>query len=948
VDDVFRSNIVNVVGGSPANVVGPGVYGATISGGGAVDYFGPGTNRVEANFGTIGGGVQNAIQTGADFSTIGGGSLHMIQTNSHHSTIGGGRLNTIQSSAYYATISGGSLNAIQPDTFYATIPGGQENAATDYAFAAGRRAKANHVGAFVWADSQGASFASTASNQFNVRAAGGVRLETAGAGAILDGLPVLAGTVPSGALSGAYSSAVAFTNAGNSFAGNGSGLTQLTASQLKSGIVDDARLPASVARTDQVWLLGGNAGTTPGVHFVGTSDSQPLEIKVNGLRGLRLEDNGDGSDFGTAPDGAPNIIGGSPANVVAAGVVGATIGGGGATNYTAFGDPNIVRADYGTVGGGLDNRVDGFAATIAGGHDNIISSNSSFTVVGGGRQNSVSFSSYSVIGGGNQNSIQLGNEASVLAGGRENTIASNAFWSVLAGGYENLIGVFAHHSVIGGGVDNGTGANAVGSTVAGGAGNYILADAEWGAIGGGSGNIIINGASHATIPGGKENRATDFGFAAGRRAKANHPGAFVWADSTDSDFASTSTNQFNVRAGGGARFETGGAGLTVDGLSVFTGNNGASLTSLNASQLASGTVADTRLSSNVALKNQNNTFSANQSVPVGSAVGPGLSFSGDTDTGLFAPAANTLAVATGAAERMRMSANGVGIGETSPEGQLHVTGSPSTPQIKIETTSTDSFVKLRLESFGKPYWDFAVGGSANLMNWYFSGTAQNLMTLSTNGHLRVHQALGVGADSPDAHLTAAGNSSKPQLRLQQTTAGAAPRLRMINGVSPYWDLFTESGGRYMRWYAERTGFDAMTLEDDGTLITTGPVNPPSDRNVKQDFAAVDALAVLEQVAALPIQSWAYKNSPDTRHIGPVAQDFHAAFQFNGDDDKHIATVDADGVALAAIQGLNQKTEDRSQKSEARIQKLEAENGELKARLGKLEQLLNNKLNGGAL
>ena len=78
----------------------------------------------------------------------------------------------------------------------------------------------------------------------------------------------------------------------------------------------------------------------------------------------------------------------------------------------------------------------------------------------------------------------------------------------------------------------------------------------------------------------------------------------------------------------------------------------------------------------------------------------------------------------------------------------------------------------------------------------------------------------------------------------------------------------------------------------------------------------------------------------------MAQDFYAAFNI-GLEDTGICTVDADGVALAAIQGLNQKLEVRGQKSEDRFQKLETENAELKQRLQKLEQLMNHKLNGGA-
>jgi hypothetical protein len=127
----------------------------------------------------------------------------------------------------------------------------------------------------------------------------------------------------------------------------------------------------------------------------------------------------------------------------------------------------------------------------------------------------------------------------------------------------------------------------------------------------------------------------------------------------------------------------------------------------------------------------------------------------------------------------------------------------------------------------------------------------------------------------------------------------------------------------------------MRLENNGNLYTTGTVNPPSDRNVKTDFTAVDTTALLEKVAALPIQSWRYKNDQAVRHIGPVAQDFHAAFQV-GTDDKHIATVDADGVALAAIQGLNRKLEQENAKLQAKSAKLEAKSAKLEAESAKLE------------
>ena len=90
--------------------------------------------------------------------------------------------------------------------------------------------------------------------------------------------------------------------------------------------------------------------------------------------------------------------------------------------------------------------------------------------------------------------------------------------------------------------------------------------------------------------------------------------------------------------------------------------------------------------------------------------------------------------------------------------------------------------------------------------------------------------------------------------------------------------------------------------------------------------------MLEKVTALPITEWKYKVEADgTEHIGPMAQDFHAAFGLNGADDKHIATVDEEGVALAAIQGLNEKLNEK----DVEIQDLKQSVAELKAMVERL-------------
>ena len=94
----------------------------------------------------------------------------------------------------------------------------------------------------------------------------------------------------------------------------------------------------------------------------------------------------------------------------------------------------------------------------------------------------------------------------------------------------------------------------------------------------------------------------------------------------------------------------------------------------------------------------------------------------------------------------------------------------------------------------------------------------------------------------------------------------------------------------------------------------------SDRNLKTDVARIDDAAVLDKVAALPIERWSYKSERGVRHLGPMAQDFYAAFGV-GEDDKHITSIDENGVALAAIKALH-----------ARVGTLAAENARLRARL----------------
>ncbi len=161
------------------------------------------------------------------------------------------------------------------------------------------------------------------------------------------------------------------------------------------------------------WRLTGNGGTTPGTHFVGTTDNQALELKVNAQRALRLE-----------PGSSPNVIGGFSENRVTPGVVGATIGGGGAADDGSGGpDHNRVTDDHGTVGGGWGNQAGDNTGTTA---------DAPFATVAGGRNNTAS-DFYATVGGGSGNTASRG--SATVAGGFENTASGVA--STVPGGDSN-------------------------------------------------------------------------------------------------------------------------------------------------------------------------------------------------------------------------------------------------------------------------------------------------------------------------------------------------------------------------------------------------------------------------------------------------------------------------------------------------------------------------------
>jgi len=544
----------NIIGGFSGNFVSNGVVGATIAGGGL----------------SIGGQVNQALN---NLTTVSGGADNVASGDT--ATVGGGLRNVASGSL--AIIGGGLGNTASGD--FATIPGGRNNAAAHNAFAAGTRAKANHTGAFVWADSTFADFASTADNQFLIRAGGGVGIGTNDtSGAALR----VAGTIKA-----------------DSFAGDGSGLAGLNADNITSGTLLDARLSASVSllgtNIDSVEIaddtivdadISGSAAIADSKLATITTTGKVADSALSGnvsLLGQTIDsvEIADGTIVDADISGSAAIADSKLATITTTGKVADSALSG---NVSLLGqsiasieitDGTIVDADISasaaiadtklatisSVGKVANSALSGSVSLLG---QTIEAAEITDGTIVAGDVNAASFDTtfWRSLGNGGTTSGThfIGTTDSQPVEFKVNNLRAfrlepNAVSPNVVGGYSsNFVSGGLAGAIIGGGGQQNQPNQVLASfgTIGGGLGNTV--GGLGATVGGGASNNAAG--SYATIPGGHSNIATDYGFAAGRRARADHQGAFVWADATDADFATTTTNQFLIRAGGGVGINT--------------------------------------------------------------------------------------------------------------------------------------------------------------------------------------------------------------------------------------------------------------------------------------------------------------------------------------------------------------------------------------------------------
>ncbi|APX14304.1 hypothetical protein BWR18_20885 (plasmid) [Tateyamaria omphalii] len=273
----------------------------------------------------------------------------------------------------------------------------------------------------------------------------------------------------------------------------------------------------------------------------------------------------------------------------------------------------------------------------------------------------------------------------------------------------------------------------------------------------------------------------------------------------------------------------------------------------------------------------------------------------------------------------------VGIGTSEPVVDLHLVGGNS-PALRLQQDGSDGFAP-QIYDIAANETNFFIRDVTNASRLFFRaqpGAPGDSMFIAADG------SIGFGTDSPDAALkmvTSAGiGASEAGIHIVDArNSGAMQMLRMENDgavqlfmnntarTDAQWML---SAGRGLRFIPSETASAfMMELSNTGDLEIKGALTQSSDRNAKTDIVPVDADDILAKVRALPVSAWTYKHDAEdgVRHIGPMAQDFYAAFG-TGRDETGISSLDGTGVALAAIQALSEQ----NAVLQARLDALEAE------------------------
>jgi trimeric autotransporter adhesin len=209
-----------------------------------------------------------------------------------------------------------------------------------------------------------------------------------------------------------------------------------------------------------------------------------------------------------------------------------------------------------------------------------------------------------------------------------------------------------------------------------------------------------------------------------------------------------------------------------------------------------------------------------------------------------------------------------------------------------------------------------------------SGTASTALGSSATASGTASLAAGLNVTANANYAFALGRYASANGQAGSFTWGDGSTTTTLNNSAPNSFQVRASGG--VRLYTNASATTGVSLNGGGSSWIV-----ISDRSRKHDFAEVDGEDLLLRLRAVPVTTWRYRDEEgDVRHIGPMAQDWHAAFGFS-DDETTINMSDLDGVNLAAVRALERRTAElQAQLAErdARVQALEARLAEIEALL----------------
>lgn len=356
-------------------------------------------------------------------------------------------------------------------------------------------------------------------------------------------------------------------------------------------------------------------------------------------------------------------------------------------------------------------------------------------------------------------------------------------------------------------------------------------------------------AGHNTIASGLASVALGFNATTHGTNGLPQNGVFVFGDNTAFVKRPTNTNQFVVGAFNGVRLFN----STGDSRFRFEGGNGTGCLVLDGLSCTGGGF---RLGTNVTATSG-----------LGAAFGENTTASGSRS---FAAGFGTTASST--------NAFAVGDQTTASGGASFAGGS--------NTTASGSFsFAMGSGSIASGVASFAIGENTNASSTNSVAMGRDAQTNRISDGAAVGGTFVFGDNS--------GSVVRPT-NFNQFVVGASSGIRLFNSFGDgLFESFEGGTGTGCRIYI-------------GNLNCTGAINGSSSAAAKMDFDALDADEVLDRLIAIPVREWSYRNDPAVRHVGPIAEDFHDAFGL-GENNRTIATVDADGINMLAIQALERRT-----------------------------------------